>query len=420
MSSHTGITDADVDKAIGFTQKVIDECGARLPGSENSLKAANMFYEEMKKEGFEDAKKDNFKFAPEAFFGFFDIIVGSFLLATLFTFLGGNWLYLSTGLLTIGTLSAISQFVYYWGWFDIFYKKKDGCNTIGVINPANPADVKQEIIVCGHHDSAWVVNFFLRWQKLYSIRLIVGIGFILVAYALTLILTIVYAATGITNVPFLTDFVKYGSLVGFFFTIPLLWYRDHKKGAIGAGDNLISCSMALQIGKIFNDAKKAGHPLLKYTRVRVITFDGEEAALKGSKAYVKTHKQELLSIPTIALCPDCIYKMKDFKIVAGDQNGTIKVPQKLVDEVVAVANQLGYKTKGFPWPFGGGASDTASFLKIGVPAITLMGMSTDLIREGLVQHTQQDVVSAIDREIVDVVMKIQFEYILKKEKELNP
>ena len=214
--------------------------------------------------------------------------------------------------------------------------------------------------------------------------------------------------------------MKYGSLVGFFFAIPLLWYRDRKKGSYGAGDNLISCSMALQIGKIFDEAKKAGHPLLKHTRIRVISFDAEEAALKGSKAYVKAHKQELLNLPTIALCPDCVYTMKDFKIVAGDQNGTIKVPQKLVDEVVEVAEKLGHKTKGFPWPFGGGASDTASFLKIGVPAITLMGMSTDMIREGLVQHTQKDVVSAIDRDIIDLIMKIQFEYILKKERELNP
>lgn len=416
MSSRT-LTDADVESAIHFTQKVIDECGARLPGSENSLKAADMYYQEMK--NFDESRKEDFMFAPEAFFGFFDIFVVCFILATLFTFIGGNWLYLSTGLLTLGALAAISQFVFYWGWFDIFYKKKKGCNAVGIINPPNPADVKQEIIVCGHHDSAWVVNFFLHAQKLYSIRLILGIGFVLVAYVLTIVLTIIFATTGMTSVPFLTDFVKYGSLVGFFFAIPLMWYRDRKVGSYGAGDNLISCSMALQLGKVFDEAKKSGHPLLKHTRIRVISFDAEEAALKGSKAYVKAHKEELLNLSTVALCPDCIYTMKDFKIVAGDQNGTIKVPQKLVDEVVEVANHLGYQTKGFPWPFGGGASDTASFLKIGVPAITIMGMSTEMIREGLVQHTQKDVVSAIDKEIVEATMKIQFEYILKKEKELS-
>ncbi|MGO9108122.1 MAG: M28 family metallopeptidase [Thermoguttaceae bacterium] len=414
----TTITHDHVNRALGLVQKVIDACGTRLPGSDGDLKAADLLYQEMR--AFDDSTQEEFTFAPNAFLGFFDIFVGSFLVATLFLFFGGPQLYGAAVVLTIGVLAGISQFVFYWGWFDIFYRKKKGVNVVGLIHPENAADVKQEIIVCGHHDSAWVVNFLLKHQKLYAVRLILGVGVIVTAYLLTVLLAILYARTGSDPFPLLANFVKYGSLLGFFFAVPLLFYRDRNAATCGAGDNLISSSMALQIGKIFHEAKNSGSPLLKHTRVRVISFDAEEAGLKGSKAYVRRHRRELSNIPAYALCPECIYRMKHFRFLTSDQNGLLKTPPQIVNEAVAIAGQLGYCPAIAAFPFGGGATDAASFLRIGVPALTIMGMDTGLFRNGLVYHTPHDLVENIDREVVEATMKIMLAYILAKDKELNP
>jgi len=415
MASAT-ITDDDVQRAICFTEKMLDACGTRLPGSEGDIKAADMLYEDMAT--FDESGKEEFSFAPEAFLGFFDILVASYLITTLLLFCWDAWLYGSAAVLTVGVLAGVSQFVFYWGWFDVFYRKTKGVNVVALVNPQNPAEVRQEIIVCGHHDSACVVNFLLKHQKLYAVRLILGVGVILTVYLLTLALAVLYASAG-WPAPLLAASLKYGSLLGIFFVVPLLFYRQRKVGSPGAGDNLISSSMALQIGKIFQEAKRTGNPLLKHTRVRVISFDAEEAALKGSKAYVRRHRQELSSLPTYALCPDCIFQMKHFRLLTSDLNGFVKTPPQIVNETMAIARQMDYSPAIAAFPFGGGATDAASFLQIGVPALTIIGMDTGLIRDGMVYHTPQDLVENIDRELVEATMKIMLGFILAKEKNLN-
>ena len=59
---------------------------------------------------------------PEAFLGFLDIVVASFVVSTLLLFCGGAWLYGAAAVLTMGVLASVSQFVFYWGWFDYCMK----------------------------------------------------------------------------------------------------------------------------------------------------------------------------------------------------------------------------------------------------------------------------------------------------------
>jgi aminopeptidase YwaD len=415
--SKDSIDNTDVSEALRLTKKIIEDYGPRLPGSESSEKAANFLYQEIQKNS-DSAKKELFIFAPNAFFGFFQIFVVSYIVASILVFFEGNMIYISAVIAIIGTICAVSQFVYYWGLFDVFYKKKTGSNIVGTIEPDNLSDVQQEIIVCGHLDSAWIVNFIVKAQKIYAIRLIISIGYVLVVFALIWLWTIYYTITG--NIPFFDNFLKYGSLVGFPIVIQLLWYIDWKKGSPGAGDNLISCTMAIVIGKILNNAKKSGNNLLKNTRVKIICFDAEEAATKGSQAYAKVHKQEFAALPTYALCPDCIYNMKDFAILKSDQNGYTKNDMGIINDCVEIGKKFGYENIPVnPWPFGGGASDAAPLSRAGAKAMSFMGMSTKIIRDDLVQHTSNDTVNAVEPKIVEAIMKIMLEYILQQDKKLN-
>lgn len=416
MSKET-IKKDDVEEALNLARKIIDEYGPRLPGSESAAKTGDFFYKEIEKYS-DNVKKEPFKFAPQAFFGFFNVMVVSYILVIIFTFIGGNFIYLASIIGIIGTIWAISQFVYYWGLFDVFYKKTIGNNIVGTIEPDKTENIKQEIIVCGHLDSAWIVNFIAKAQKLYAIRLIISVGYCIVVFALVWLWTIYFAIT--SNVPFFMNFLKYGSLVGLPIVIQLLWYRNKYKGSPGAGDNLISCTMAVVIGKILYNAKKKGNNLLKNTRVKIICFDAEEAATKGSKAYAKAHKEEFAKIPTYALCPDCIYNMKHLAILKSDQNGYTKNDMGIINDCVEIGKNLGYPDIPVdPWPFGGGASDAAPLSRAGVKAMSFMGMSTQLIRNDLVQHTPNDTIDAVEPEIVEAIMKIMLEYIIEKDQKIT-
>jgi aminopeptidase YwaD len=56
--------------------------------------------------------------------------------------------------------------------------------------------------------------------------------------------------------------------------------------------------------------------------------------------------------------------------------------------------------------FGGGATDAAEFAAIGISATTMIAMPTSIIRKGLVYHTMQDTVDAIEPEAVAACLSI--------------
>jgi hypothetical protein len=407
------IDNAAVDEALNLTKKIIDEVGPRLPGSPSVLKAADMIHDELRPHA-DKVEKEKFIFAPDAFMGFFQVFVITFLIASIMLFFPGDLIYWAAVIAGIGIFNAISQFVFYWGIFDIFYPKKHEFNVIGVVEPDNPKNVKQEIIVCGHHDSAWTVTFFQHLQKLYVPRLVSGIVWVVVTGLLTIVWAIYYAATG--NLPFYAGFLPIFAVVGFPFAIQLMFYKKNSDPSPGAGDNLISSMMAVVIGKNFFEAKKGGKNLLQNTRLKIISFGAEEAATKGSQAYAKRHKAEFKQLPIYALCPDCIYKMRDFKFLKSDQNGLVKTSPEMMRDCLEIAHEFGYNPKTEIFPFGGGATDAAPLQRAGVQTLIPMAMSTELIRDDLVQHTPGDVPEFIDREVVEATMKIMAEYILRKDK----
>jgi aminopeptidase YwaD len=414
MSSLT-ITDSEIDEAFQITSSIIDEFGPRLPGSDNVHKAEDKLLASMS-EFCDTAYKEEFTFAPKAFMGFFDWIAITLIIAIIFMFIGGSWIYGAAIVSMVGVVCALSQFVYYVGYFDIFYKKKQDANIIGIIEPDNPADIKQEIIISGHHDSAQTVTYFLHHQKFYAPRIITGIVTAVVVGFLSTIWAIYYAISG--NDIFYATFLKVIAIIGAPFTINLMFYASKKSASPGAGDNLISSAMAIVIGKMIANAKKQGNNPLQHTRLKVISFGAEEAATKGSQDYAKIHKDEFSKLPIYALCPDSIYKMKDFKFLSSDQNGMIKTSKAMIEEGLQIAHDLGYDPAVAPMPFGGGATDAAPLERAGIPSLTIMGMDAEIIREGLVQHTPDDVPEFIEREIIEASMKIMLKYILKKDQKI--
>jgi hypothetical protein len=351
-----------------------------------------------------------FVFHPDAFLGFMKFQAVTYLLATICFLMGGDWRWVAAIGYTLANINSLSQFVFYRELFDGFYKKATGYNVAGTIEPTDR--VRQQIIISGHHDAAYIYNYLVRFQKLYGVRITLGIVPTILAMFLLWFWLIYEHLTG--RAPFYSQIMPYFLIIGILLVGELFFFLG-KKAAPGAGDNLIASAIVIKLAEIFGRAKKTGEPLLKHTRLLLLSHDAEEAGLRGARAYVRQHKQELLTIPTYVLNLDSIYDINEIQFLTSDINGSMKLSKNMAADCVQVAKELGYRTRTVPMTFGGGGTDSAEYARIGVEATTLIAMSTNMIRDHLTYHTLEDKVENLDPKTIEAAWKIVYHYVLKKE-----
>jgi aminopeptidase YwaD len=396
-------------ESIEFTRDIIDECGPRLAGTEACKRSGDIILREMKK--FCDrAGIEEFDVRPMALLGFIRATAVSFIISSLFLFFG--YVIPAAAGYTFGFVLSLCQFVFYLHVFDRFYKKKKGYNVYGVIEPAG--EVRRQVIVSGHHDSAFVFNFFTKFPKLYRVRLILGVVPVNAAFFLAWAWIIMQYAFGVT--PGFADIFRYGAIVSFLFVIQLYFFLG-KDGTPGAGDNMIATAIAMKTAGIFGKAGKKKKAALRHTRLIVLSFDAEESGLVGARAYARKHSAEMKAIPTHVFNMDSIYDVDKIKFLVTDINGFVRLSKKMARQCVDISTRLGYRTKPIGMPFGGGGTDAAEFAKVGVEATTLLAMPVSVERDAVVYHTPEDTVDHIQPEAVEAIIKILHEYILEMDGE---
>ncbi|MBN2159736.1 MAG: M28 family peptidase [Spirochaetes bacterium] len=396
-------------EALDLTQKIIDECGPRLAGTEACRRSGEIIRKEMGKY-CDRTEADEFEFHPMALLGFIRATTVAYVVSSLFLFFG----YVIPAAIGYTFIAAISlsQFVFYLQIFDPIYKKAKGYNVYGVIEPAG--EVKQQIIVSGHHDSAYVFNFFTKFPKLYRIRLILGILPMNVALFLAWTWVIMKYAFD-ASLPF-ADLFRYGAIASFIFVVPLYFFIG-KNGTPGAGDNMIATAIALKIAGIFGNTGKKKSAALSHTRLIILSFDAEESGLRGARAYARRHRTELLAIPTYCFNMDSIYDLDKIKFLVRDINGFTGLSKKMARRCIHIAGRLGYRIKPLVMPFGGGGTDAAELAKVGVEATTLIAMPVSVERDAVVYHTPEDTVEHIQPQAVEAIIRILHGYILEMDGE---
>jgi hypothetical protein len=212
--------------------------------------------------------------------------------------------------------------------------------------------------------------------------------------------------------------ISYIILVGAPAVIQFYFFKSNKVSP-GAGDNLIASMIAVKIAQIFGQSKAEGKNLLKHTEIVVISTDAEESALRGARAYVKRHIDELKAIPTYVFNIESLYSSNDLSFLTADINGFIKLSSEMAHDGMMIAESLGYKTKKAPITFGGGGTDAAEYARYSIEATTLLGMENSAIRDGLVYHTLNDTVDSINPSVVKAVLEIVYRYILYKDWKLS-
>jgi len=371
---------------------MINKIGPRLAGTKASLDAADYLYQEMS--SFTDStKKEEFIIHKGAFLGWIRILVTCYALGVVFLWL--KMPLVTVILLTISILILVFQFFLYKPFIDFLYPKKAACNVVGHIEPSG--EVKEQIIISGHHDSAQIFNFLIHQPNLYNLRVTGGIA--LVIFLLLTSIFVFFFPVGI-----LTTILKIIVSAGFLLT-GQMWFFASSKGTPGAGDNLISSSMALEIGRYFSQHKTS------HTRIIITSFDAEEEGLRGARAFAKAHKEEFSALPTTLLNVDCPYYLKNIFFLTTDINGSVQLSQSLAEDLVKIAHTLNYPAKTQAIAFLTGGTDAAELAKVGVKATTLLAMPWSNTERSSVYHTPKDTIDSIDVETIEAIVHIFLQYI---------
>ncbi|WP_371804842.1 M28 family metallopeptidase [Candidatus Lokiarchaeum ossiferum] len=392
------------------TDELIHEFGPRLAGTKQCQKVGDKLGQILS-EFCDESNVEDIEIHPESFSFYIKFLPLMYALGSLFFYLRSNWIIIPLIGMIFGIFMMISIFGFYKHFFDRFFPKKVGKNVYGCIEPTK--DVHQQVILSGHHDSAREIRILAsRFQKFYAPAIFIPYFFFLYA-----IIIFIIAISGQFNIVSST-FITICNIISLPFMIVYIFMLS-SKGTPGAGDNLIASVMVIELGKKLASLKHSNDLYLNHTRVILASFDAEEAGLRGAAAFMETHYKKLQKIPTYHLNFDSLYNVDQFHILTHDINGTIPLSQEMVDDVIKIASKHGISFSKFSMTFGGGGTDAAESARKGIAATTILAMPTDIVREGLVYHTRNDTVDSIESEVIEGCLKIAWDFLWLKEKQIE-
>ena len=398
------------DNVLKLTATVCEQWPSRLAGREACLKCADFLRKHMHNSA-DQVEIQEFDVHPDAFLGYIRVTIVMFFIALVFLWLEQvPLLFLIVSLII---LLIVLEFFIYKEVIDPFFPKRTGKNVIGTLEPSG--EVKQQIIISGHHDSAHIFNFLAKKPHLYAIRILSGMGTVFGLFIVALILWVMDIAGNPAN--------GLLHISQWIFTLlsPLavqLWFFYSSKGTPGAGDNMASTAVAMEVGRHYKDLKSTAHGL-KHTRLIVASWDAEEAGLRGARAYNKTYAAQLHEVPTFNFNIECLYDLKKLFFLTSDINGFVSLSKDMASECQEVANELGYKTELNPIIFLAGGTDAGEFAKRGIEATTIVGMDWKNISNSPAYHTLGDTIDAVDPEAVAATLNIAIEYVKRKDEKLS-
>ena len=290
----------------------------------------------------------------------------------------------------------IGHFVTYRHWLDFLFPKESSYNVIGDIEPKETAT--STIIFAGHIDS---VKEFKWWYKLKQTGVV-----------LTVIASFSIPVVGLFS---LFAYLFYGSLI-----IKTIWivflvlspslivlFDMHGKEVVhGANDNLTGIALSTELGKHFSANR------LKNTRIRIISFGAEESGLRGAFAYVWANKQKLLEEKALLVNVDTI-KDEEFLTIASNELNTLSFfDKKLIAEMQSAFAAQNVPVKTLPLTVG--ASDASAFIINGVPALSLIGMTTEKLDP--TYHTRLDNLEHLNPKAMETLKKVLIQFVETREK----
>ena len=374
-------------------KKICKNIGPRLAGSEQEYEAHKYIAEEMKT-CCDKVDIEEFKLSPEAFMSWVRIDGALIIFSILFAWIGKfaempalTWV--SVALTAIALVLLFCEFLMYWEFYDFLFPKAMSHNTIGVRNASGEA--KQRIIFSGHVDSSHEWTYTYLGGKI----LLFGVGGYGVVSMFYVLISSIIIALGVA--PEAHDILRYLQLVCIPGAIAVMFFVNFKRTVEGANDNLTGTMASVAIMKYLED----NGIRFENTEVVAMAAGSEESGLRGSRAYVKRHIDELKAIPTIFIGLETFRDYDSIAIYARDMTGTVKMDSR----VCSLVKKAG-ECAGMDLPYSSvyvGASDGAAVQKLGIPAVTLAAMDPGPPRY---YHTRGDTADNMDLKTVEKCLDI--------------
>ncbi len=419
------ISKEDSEYMYDIIQKIIDDCGPRMPCSPQEAKSAEIIKKELE-QTCNEVEIEPFSCHPRAFLGYIRIMI-FLLLSSFFLFfllpldLFLYWQLLIVSLIFIITLLAFmilwNEFFNYREFIDPLFKKRNSQNVVGKIKPKG--ELKRIVIFSGHHDSALQFNLLKYLRVLYPIIIFVGI-FVLLIW---LILSGLFLILAFFNIPIFVLFrnvTVWLIIIGIFPLVALFFFVTPGEAANkvpGAVDNLSAVAIVLGMGRYL---KKHEDIIPNNTEIRLISFGCEEAGLRGAYRYVEAHLDELKKYDAQCVNMDAIQSVKNIAFCENEPTTRTKhskiVVQKLIKaaelvEVKVSASGLGGSSK-LEKIFGQitGGTDAATFSKVKIKASSIMAI--DLLKMAKFYHQPSDTPDKIEKGVLEKVLKILIGFLI--------
>ena len=311
------------------------------------------------------AVRETFEVHPEAFMAFVPVAGTMMLGATatnlLSAFKKKAAAAASVGLVAGALTTVVKEFGLYHEFLDRFYPKKTSGNVIGVRKASG--ETKRRIIISGHTDSApeWTYTY-----KLGSHGVV-----IVVAYALA-------GVTYSTVTSILSLVLKNRSLVkklalGQAVFVPayglLYKFTNNKRYVDGANDDLTGTMTAVSVMKYLadNDIR------FENTEVVALLTGGEEAGLRGAKAFFRAHPEYANDgVETVFVGFDTIRDAEYMMLYNRDMTGFVRNDDRVCALVRGCAADMGLDVPVGAIPLG--STDAAAASQAGVPAAGFVAM----------------------------------------------
>lgn len=371
-----------MDTPYNLVKHIIEKFGPRKAGTEAETKAQLYFSEHIKSfcdkvevEEFTDALTAKFASLRLFCLGYYAaLVVPKFSpeIALAVAFING--------------FLFLFHFVMYYNWLDFLFPKQQSRTVIGSIEPTG--EVKRTLLFAGHMDSTPEFIWWY-WLKDWGIRLMVLGG---VSFA---ILPVYYL------VSIILGYDIWMSPVWWFFvaTSPfsLTFFFIHGSRIVdGAQDNLSGVAVAHEV------AKRLSQDRLRHTRVKLISFGSEETGLKGSDAFAKRHKDELLAENAFLINLDGILDIDNMYIIKKELSLAQNHHEGLINRLGGVFEKHDLEKKLGVIPIG--ASDAASFSRLGLPAVSIVGLPMDSLHP--TYHTRLDTIDCLSNDTLTKMAKV--------------
>ena len=371
---------------INFIQDIITRFGGRYFGSEQEKKA-QYYTAEVLKKYCDKVDVEEFQSPLEAHFQALKIFCVLYVIVLVQIRID---IRIAAMLGILNTILFLGHFVTYRHWLDFLFPNKPSWNVIGDVEPMETAT--STIIIAGHMDS---VKEFKWWYRLKQTGAVLSViaGIQISLLGLYALLAVFITAAWFSYIWWL-----------FLLLTPVLivFYDMHGKEVVdGASDNLSGVAVAVEMAKIFSVNK------LKNTRVRVISFGSEEAALRGSFAYAKKHKQQLLDEKAFLFNLDSMKDLEHLTVVSSEINTLVFYKNEYLQlvENAFKATNTAYKKL----PLGVGATDASAFHIHGLPAIAVIGMDSEHLDP--TYHTRLDKIECLNPETMEAMKRVLVNFI---------